>query len=319
MMVNTMYGGRNQLREIDHPKQGTILNLFWAPDDTSIVVATSLGLWFYPSDLTLPTRNLPFAQEASAVVFDPVWSKVATAELDGIAIYDVETGQLLRHWTAEVIYNALAFDTAGDRLAAAVNTDQLRTQNPGTIIHIFSLNSGNDQPIQIFDDLNRFPARGLAFSPDGSLLAVNALDTFVEYPIWEFYLLDPATGTVLTTLTEWSNIPSNGYQLADASCVVAPYSAVYLVQFDPQPERFGFRLLKPEETQWVLAVELNYKVLAVEDDFSTILKSIHTGKTLAQFPKASRAAFSPHGNHLALYTDADRLAIYDLELNDKDI
>lgn len=189
-----------------HNVSGEVTSVAFSPDGKWIAASGMRGGFVSPSTTTVPSLWIDSAPEVTwSVAFNPVaemlassgpsidlWD-LATGELfreipgsgfqlafspdgtmlaDGMSLWDPATGDLLRR--LELPEGAhqlsLAFDPSGAILALGFDDGSVAFYDPGTgaVLHAIGAHSG--------------PVLGLAFSPDGHLLASTGSDALLR--IW---------------------------------------------------------------------------------------------------------------------------------------
>jgi WD40 repeat protein/serine/threonine protein kinase len=130
------------------------------------------------------------AGQASGVVFSPDGTKIATAGLDGAALWDL-SGHRLQVFSGVGRVNAIAFSPDGTELATGGDDGNARVFDVATGRQLVALSGNTDK---IFD---------IAFSPDGTKLATAGYDgTLRVYVLPVDELVEIARSRLTRGLTE---------------------------------------------------------------------------------------------------------------------
>jgi WD40 repeat protein len=149
---------------------GTVLQIGLSQDSTLLATTPgrySIRVWDLDESIWLPNIYTSFTGAVNKTAFSPTELKLATGHYDGIiAIWDMETGELLHELKSDGVVESLAFSQDG-RLLATGNSYE------NGIISIWDVQTG----ILLRElDGHRNGVSNLAFSPDGRLLISGSYD-----------------------------------------------------------------------------------------------------------------------------------------------
>ncbi len=271
---------------------GIISGVVFSPDSKILVSIASdeaIRLWNFATGDLIREFTVPLQESTLCAAFSPDGSKLASGGSRGnVRLWDVKTGKMLvekkAHQT-EVL--GLAFAPDGERFASAGGNIQVWDVTTGAAIR--DLNPPGRMSYQ---------RQGLAFSPDGKLLAgVRGVDIHVwDTKTWASRLILPKAyarveiGLVFkdnTTLIsdEWDRVHfwdvSNGKKLREIKLGAG---------------KFGNATLSA-----------NGKLLVSASFYKIVVLDVDTGKTIREFTDY----YNPFGgtpNHLAITADAKILA-----------
>ncbi|MEO7911054.1 MAG: hypothetical protein ABIV47_15530, partial [Roseiflexaceae bacterium] len=194
------------LAEVEPPRRlaghaGQVFVLAWSPD-SKLLASGSIDdpivrLW-NASD-GRPVRQLEGHTDwIRSVVFSPDGKTLASGSFDGtVRLWDVATGKLLQTMSGHTDFiSSVVFTPDGRSLASSSSDGSIRLWDPTTgqqrsgFTFESQINPSNDEHIWV---------TGLAFSPDGKMLAAGQADGTVA-------ILDAATGTQQRSLIGHSDI-----------------------------------------------------------------------------------------------------------------
>lgn len=164
---------------------GGVSMLAWSPDGQFVAAArskTDAGIWPAAGGPVRPL--LGHTQPVSALAWSPAGALVATGGMDQqVRLFDA-TGRLVRRLCChKAAVTAIAFSPKGDRVATGSEDRDVIIWDVATGRRLHVLTVPDDEEVLIAADQGRFgTVTSLAWSPDGSLLAVGATDRTVR--IW---------------------------------------------------------------------------------------------------------------------------------------
>jgi len=194
------------LAEITPPRRlaghtGQVFVLSWSPDSKLLASGAMddsvVRLW-NASDGQLIRQLEGHTGWIRSVTFSPNGTTLATGSLDKtVRLWDVATGKLIKTLSGHTAFiSSLAFAPDGTSLASSSSDGSVRLwdtatgQQRSSFTFTSQVNPSNNQPIWV---------TGLAFSPDGKILAAGQADGTVA-------ILDATTGTQQRSLIGHSDI-----------------------------------------------------------------------------------------------------------------
>jgi WD40 repeat protein len=149
---------------------GTVLQIGISGDGTLLASTPgrySIRVWSLEDSIWLPTIHTSFTGAVNKAAFSPTELKLASGHYDGIiAIWDMQTGELLHEMGTDGVIESLAFSQDG-RLLASGNSFE------NGEISLWDAQTGS-----LLRELegHKSGVSNLAFSPDGSLLISGSYD-----------------------------------------------------------------------------------------------------------------------------------------------
>ena len=200
--------------------QGAVSDMAYSPSGEYLVVATSIGLWWYELSTMTPVDMWNMEQGViSTLAFSPNGEWIATGGSDGsINVWEVSSRICLarmKRWDGQKRFNhqreisRIAFSPNGQQLAASGRRDYIiDIWHPETGEHLLKLNS------ECSLDLIRYCSltRPIIFSPDSQLLVGLSPEdpnnvTAAEGDIVSVW--DISTGLRIITFSEFSGFGQN--------------------------------------------------------------------------------------------------------------
>ncbi len=333
--------------------EGTVNALAWSPDGKWMAVGGSLGIHLYDAATLQEVRYVETREAVSDLVFSPDGHTLAAAsQYTTLSLWDVDTGQPFqviteteaigtfrlssdgRTLATEGYYGVHVWDIASGRLVRTLGEEGVLWNTIS-----FSLDSctayaeGSGQVASAWKEvagvwdlstgewlytLESAPAHDVAFSPDGTLLAVSS------YATGEFdtiKVLDARTGRLLSALDgPWNSrfltFSPDGRQLATGS------SDNVVQIWNVTTGQVFHTLGDPAYSSKPVAFSPDGHFLAVWSDDSTMqLWDTATGQiqvlyTLQDLGRRPSPALSPDGRVLAVSTNVGRGDGIDIHLFD---
>ncbi len=257
-----------QLAEVGSVQRGTVVDLAWSPDGTTLAVASADGIWLYndanfaslPRRLTVATDEL--GHQVECVAFSPDGSTLAAGHEDGVLrLWDVASSTERTSWTvgagvtirdcgytsdgAQVVtvgsqHHLSVWDASSGELISAKESANSELYN----LAIYPFNApvivagGGDPEPEVWNleqdtplaapKKHTFSARAVAFSPDGESFATGGS----EGTVYLWTVAGAQTDRPLTTLDgPDEQVYSLGYS-PDSALLAAGYQDGSLVVWD---------------------------------------------------------------------------------------
>ena len=160
----------DQVTELLRIGRGTINQVVYNPDGTTLAVATSIGVWLYDAETLETVRFIESPSRVWRLAYAPDGSRIVTGSHDGIArVWDTSSGELLLtieavtpaqyfSWLKEVIYSP-----DGAQFATVDHTTvKVWDAQTGALLRVLE---GHTERIN-----------KIAYSPDGARIAAGSVD-----------------------------------------------------------------------------------------------------------------------------------------------
>ena len=173
-----------EIRRLARWGQGTLNDVAWSPDGRLLALGTSLGVYLYDAHTLEQVAFWPAEAKVFKVEFSSDGSLLAAGLSTGaVQIWRVSDGNLLRVFQGMFCeVNNMAFSPDGETVAIGGATDHFRADPTDFAVKVIRVSDGERLPT-----LEVYPAAygyisGMAFSPDGSLLATVSMG---EIALWQ--------------------------------------------------------------------------------------------------------------------------------------
>jgi WD40 repeat protein/transcriptional regulator with XRE-family HTH domain len=323
---------------------GILNDLAFMPDGIHLITGGddhTLKLW----EVTLGRELLTIADGVNLVAYSPDGAHLATADLDGLAIRDSTTGEMLLTLTTQYPAGAIAFSPDGKHVAAGSwdTTAKLWDANTGQELFTFSghtdfvwdvafspngtrlATSSQDGTVKLWDTSSGQeiftlrhdgPTQGVAYSPDGGRIAtVGWADKTVR--IW-----DATTGKELLTLNADFNLTYVAFS-PNGQSVAAGASNGGPIVWDISDDKGRVVFTQVGHTGFVAALAFSpdgTRLATGGFDGSMRVWDLEEGREWLALPThygpAGKIAFNPDGTRLATSGWDGVVRVYALRLDD---
>ncbi len=268
--------------------RGAIEQIEYSPDGTMLAAATYIGVWLY--DVETGNELQLLATEPAAVqsiAFSPDGTKlVSSARGTPLSLWDVESGRLLRTFSAETNSSnkGVAYSPDGTIIAGNGSSGTVQLWNPDTGENIRTL-KGEES----WTALNC-----IQFSPDGKTLATGWHDSTIS--LW-----DVNTGTIRHTLTDHEEMVSTLTFTPDGKTLVSGSRDETIRLWDVNTGNLTNTLSEHYDIILDVAVSPHGNILvACDNHYEIRLWNLNTGEMLKKiteyFHTPRSIVFSADGN-----------------------
>ncbi|MHB8628810.1 MAG: WD40 repeat domain-containing protein [Aggregatilineales bacterium] len=292
--------------------RGYVSDIEWSPDDKTLAIAGSLGVWLYATaNLSEQPRLLPDDNTVRAMVFSADGAQLTTVDnSDTVRMWDVASGSVIKSLPRVIsgFFDIVAFNQDG-HLMAFTGQNQLTVWN-------VTLNKA--AMVTKIAPANEYL---MAISPDGSYLATSPYD--LEITLW-----DGKTGkqVAIYDLTNYAHSELTGISFSPNSkrLVVTAQDAVLLG--DVVSGQFHvmntsgrvYSAVFSQDGQRLLTGGFNGAIAVWDANSGALVKSLQTPSDLYNVDSDAvyTIAFSSDGQRLATVVGSGSVLIWDI-VNDK--
>ncbi len=294
--------------------------LAWSPDGKLIAVGTSDGIWLHDATDLTPVRQLTSVRFVVSLAWNPIGNTIAS---DGVNIWDVETGELLKRLVddSKVKATSAAWSPDGSRLAAGLTDNSLRVWDGET----------GDEVFKVVADTALDWARIITWSADGRFIAARRqlsiggeiqivlwdLDSGQAHRAWKYELSITSLkwspdGKLLATTT-WLSDDTRIWNVGTGETIAQiPHERTGHVTsaWSPDSQRLAIAVINDDKNRdgWIEIWDINSMVLEKK-----LAPVIFFGD--GHYDNA--VAYSSDGSRLASISDDGKVFIWETETYEK--
>jgi WD40 repeat protein len=299
----------------------SILDLAWSPDGERLALATSNGVIVY--DMTASQPQVVWSEEVgwtNTVLFSPSGEWLAGGL--GMVTGTLDATGLVKVWASASGAEIASFEANDFAVyALAFSPDSARLMSGGGYI---PTRGNGDYRVRVWDtetwteiealqSSHMGSIQGLAFSPDGQLMASNGTYGYIA-------LRDAETGELLSAVHDEGAVITFSPDSRQLALALWGSFQVWEIRTEPEwhlVQRYIWRLnVTTHPVEWVLTSAFTGKndglFITAQSDGHLYVRDLATGEAIATYYEAGRrfssAAFSPDGEHLAFISTDDWVA-----------